>query len=80
MSSKPVWTTWENPVSYNKTTKGKVERCIQFLDFGILNHPGILLSDPATLIFSLLLFISSCVSLHTPYTHRAPCLMLKTAV
>lgn len=51
MSSKPVWATWEDPVSYNKTTKGKVERCIQFLDFGILNHPGILLSDPATLIF-----------------------------
>lgn len=51
MSSKPVWATWEDPVSHNKTTKGKVERCIQFLDFGILNHPGILLSDPATLIF-----------------------------
>ena len=79
MSLKPVWTTWENPVSYNKTTKGKVERYIQFLDFGILNHPGIPVSDPATLI-SLLLFVSSCVSLHTLYIYRAPCLMLKTAV
>lgn len=78
MSSKPVWATWEDPVSHNKTTKGKVERCIPFLDFGILNHPGILLSDPTTLIFSLL-FAPFCV-LATFYTHRAPCLMLKTAV
>lgn len=78
MSSKPVWATWEDPVSYNKTTKGKVERCIQFLDFGILNHPTF--SSQTQLHSSAHSYWPPSVSLHTFYTHRAPCLMLKTVV
>lgn len=67
-------------VSWSKATKGKVERCIQFPDFNMLNHPCILSSDPSTLIFSLFLFISLCAFLHISCTRRAPCMMLNTAV